>query len=276
MSISVIIPTYNREAFISEAVQSVIDQNRPCDELIIVDDGSTDNTRKIIEQKKTECPVALHYVHQQNQGAAAARNTGVRQASSGYLCFLDSDDRYMPEKLSVQYQAMQQSEALISHTRETWFRCGRPLRQKKKHQPREGYIFKGCLEMCVVGMSTVMVRKELFEKYGLFDEQLPCCEDYDFWLRVSTQEYFQLVPEPLTVKHGGRADQLSVIYRLGMDKYRIRSIVKLLEQGTLTSEQHALAVNELRRKCRIYGNGCLKHGRREEGKLYLQIPERFA
>lgn len=275
MSISVIIPTYNRAGFLEQAVLSVARQTHACSELIIIDDGSTDATRQAVEKIAGRVSFPLSYLYQDNRGAAAARNRGIREASFDYLCFLDSDDRFVPEKLATQLQAMRQSNSLVSHTRETWFRRGRLLHQKKKHRPREGNIFAACLQMCVVGMSTVMVRKDLFDRYGLFDERLPCCEDYDFWLRVSAREKFQLIDRPLTVKDGGREDQLSVIHRQGMDRYRIMSIVSLLAGGDLTVRQRRLAVSELQRKCMIYGNGCLKHGRREEGEFYLQLPGKY-
>ncbi|MCW5210745.1 glycosyltransferase family 2 protein, partial [Desulfobulbus sp. N3] len=159
--------------------------------------------------------------------------------------------------------------------RELWYRQGMQVNQKKKHAPPHGEIFNRALQMCVVGMSTVMVRRELFTRYGLFAEDMLCCEDYDLWLRVSRKEKFLLVDEALTLKNGGRADQLSVIHRLGMDTWRIRSLCRLLERAQLSSEQHAQALAELERKCIIYGKGCIKHGRSEEGQRYLVLPEQF-
>jgi len=275
MSITVIIPTFNRAGFLEQAALSVAGQTMSCDELVIIDDGSTDTTPQVVERLAERFSVPLRYHYKENKGAAAARNEGIRRASCEYLCFLDSDDRFEPDKLYLQYSSMRQAKSLISHTGETWFRRGKLLQQKSKHRPREGYIFAECLRMCVIGMSTVMIKKELFAKHGLFNEQLPCCEDYDFWLRVSTREKFHLVKYPLTVKDGGRQDQLSVIYRQGMDRYRILSIVNLLEQQLLTTEQRRQAIGELRRKCLIYGNGCVKHGKEEEGRFYLGLPSRF-
>lgn len=275
MSISVIIPTYNRSDFLERAILSVANQIFPCSELIIVDDGSSDETGKTVERLARQLSFPLKYFYQENKGAAAARNTGLRNASYRHICFLDSDDRFMPEKLSSQLKAMQQTGYLISHTREIWFRRGKLLNQKKKHRPRGGYIFKKCLQMCVVGMSTVMADRSLFDKYGYFDESLPCCEDYDFWLRVSVREKFLLVPHQLTIKDGGRDDQLSVVYRMGMDRYRVQSIVNLLENVSLDESQYALALTELEKKCAIYGNGCLKHGREEEGEYYLRLPDAY-
>lgn len=274
--ISVIIPTYNRALFIERSIRSVAEQTRACGELIVVDDGSTDDTRLRVAACAAQTDIPVRYIHQDNQGAAAARNTGIKAARGDLLAFLDSDDRFVPEKLARQFEAMRdEPQYLVSHTRETWYRHGRILRQKKKHQPPYGEIFKACLKMCMVGMSTVMVRKELFDRYGMFDESLPCCEDYDFWLRVSAHEKFLLLDRPLTLKDGGRRDQLSAIYRLGMDQYRIRSLVLLLDRTPLAAWQYELAVAELERKCEIYGNGCIKHGRLAAGRACLDLPLKY-
>ena len=273
--ISVVIPTYNRHTFLAEAIQSVLLQTTPIDEIIIVDDGSTDGTDQLIQQLASTSSIPLRYHYQDNQGAAAARNRGVAEARGELICFLDSDDLLVPEKIQLQKQVLDESGCLVSHTGERWLRRGKHLNQKLKHQPPDGYIFPECLPMCVVGMSTVMVRREIFDIYGLFNESLPCCEDYDFWLRVSTGEKFKLVPKPLTVKNGGRDDQLSVIHRVGMDRFRIRSLVNLLENISLTHEQFSMALRELKCKCDIYGNGCIKHGRTDEGHGYLQLPAKY-
>ena len=273
--ISVIIPTFNRASFLLKALESVAGQTHPCAEIIVVDDGSTDATRKIVTRFAAKNRVPVHYHAQDHSGVSAARNRGIAAASGEFVCFLDSDDWWDNRKLSLQFEAMENNPGfLISHTREIWFRQGRVLNQKKKHAPPHGEIFSRSLGMCVVGMSTVMVRKELFDKYGIFDESLLCCEDYDLWLRVSSKEEFLLVNEALTLKDGGRADQLSVIHRQGMDRWRIRSICKLLDRD-LSSRQYKLTLAELERKCTIYGNGCIKHGRVQEGQRILELPEQY-
>ncbi|MGE4558773.1 MAG: glycosyltransferase, partial [Desulfobulbus sp.] len=216
----------------------------------------------------------LRLLRQENRGAAAARNAGIRAAGGELLAFLDSDDWWLPAKLKLQAAAMAaHPTVLISHTREIWFRRGQRVNQKKKHDPPDGDIFSASLAMCVVGMSTAMVRRELFGRYGFFDETLPCCEDYDLWLRVGCREPFLLVPEALTGKEGGRGDQLSAIHRMGMDVYRIRSLCALLDSGVLDHGQHRAAVAELCRKCRIYGQGCRKHGRPDEGLRYERLAQ---
>ncbi|MBU0485276.1 MAG: glycosyltransferase [Proteobacteria bacterium] len=267
-SVSVIIPTCNRRSFLKKAIDSVLGQLYRDFELIVVDDGSTDGTDDLVAGYAAD----IVYLRQANRGAAAARNTGIRAARYDLLTFLDSDDQFAPQKLALQVAAMGANpEFLVSHTDEIWYRRGKLLNQKKKHARNEGLIFDRCLKLCAVGMSTAMVRRRLFEQVGFFDEELPCCEDYDFWLRVSVDHPFLVVAEPLTIKNGGRPDQLSVIHRVGIDKFRIRAIMKVIEAGRLSPLQMAAARDELSRKCRIYGNGCLKHGRPAEGKYYLDL-----
>jgi len=268
--VSIIIPTYNRGYCLQKAIDSVLSQTYHNFELIVVDDGSEDNTDKLVKNYGSD----IVYIRQKNKGPAAARNRGVQAARYDLLAFLDSDDWFAENKLEVQLGAMLEKPAyLISHTQEIWYRNGRVLNQKTRHKKNSGDIFCQSLEICAVGMSTVMLHRKIFEHYGLFDEGYPCCEDYEFWLRVSAEQEFLLVDQPLTLKDGGRDDQVSSLYRVGMDKYRIQAIMKMLASGMLTEEQKEAAVAELRRKCTIYGTGCLKHGRVEEGRHYLNLPE---
>lgn len=266
--VSVIIPTYNRKGFLKKAIDSVFAQTYEHFELIVVDDGSDDGTAELV----AEYPREIVSVRQGNRGPAAARNAGIRKARYPLIAFLDSDDRFDSRKLALQAAAMQENPSfLISHTQEIWFRRGELLNQKKKHRKRSGDIFEQSLQLCAVGMSTVMARKGLFDEVGLFDEDLPCCEDYDLWLRASIDHRFLLVDESLTIKDGGRPDQVSYQYRVGMDRFRIESILKVLDSGRLTPGQKGQAREELVKKCLVYGNGCLKHGRLEDAKRYLEL-----
>lgn len=266
--ISVIIPTYNRAPFIKKAVDSVLAQTYRDFELIVVDDGSIDNTKDLMKLYKKR----IKYIYQKNQGPSVARNKGIKEANGDFMAFLDSDDWWRKDKLEIQIRQMiKNPDLLISHTQEVWYKHGKILNQRNKHRKFAGNIFDKCLKICAVGMSTIMARKELFSKVGLFDENLPCCEDYDLWLRVSPKYLFGLVNEPLTLKDGGRPDQVSFIYAQGMDKFRIYSIKKVLESNILTNKQRQMATEELKRKCKIYGEGCIKHGRIKEGKSYLNL-----
>jgi glycosyltransferase involved in cell wall biosynthesis len=272
-TVTVIIPTYNRASTIHRALDSVLSQTHRGFELIVVDDGSEDHTFRIIRDLGSR----VRYVRQERSGPSAARNLGIRMARTDLFAFLDSDDWWDEDKLSVQLEEMEKKpEYLISHTQEIWYRNGNLLTQKKKHRKYHGHIFDTCLPICAVSMSTVVARRDLFDEVGMFDESLPCCEDYDFWLRASVRHPFLLVDEPLTLKEGGRPDQVSWIHRRGMDSFRIQSLLKILgEPALLDDAQRNLALRELERKCRIYGNGCMKHGKAEEGNYYLTLPGKF-
>jgi hypothetical protein len=130
-------------------------------------------------------------------------------------------------------------------------------------------IFEPSLHLCLVSPSAVMIKKTLFERKGMFRPDFPVCEDYEFWLRVSVDTPIHLIDEALTVKYGGHADQLSG--RHSQDRFRIEAIRNLVESGTLSEKQHAAAVSVLKDKCRIYGNGCAKRGRKEEARTYLAL-----
>ena len=275
-AISAVIPTRDRAALLARALASVFAQTRKPAEVVVADDGSTDETPALLAELAKTAPVPLVVIRQDNRGAAAARNAGIAAAKGELLAFLDDDDRWLPHKLEKQAAALEAAPGtLIAHTREIWYRRGQRVNQKKKHDPPGGDIFLKSLAMCVVGMSTVMARRALFARFGGFDETFPCCEDYELWLRVAKTEPFLLVPAALTAKDGGRPDQLSVLHRLGMDKHRIRALRKLIDAGGLTPERDAAARAELARKCGIYGNGCLKHGREAEGLEHLDLARRY-
>ena len=268
-AVTIIIPTYNRAALLPKAIDSVLSQSYDNFELIVVDDGSDDNTAEILSDYSN-----IIYLYQENRGPAAARNCGIRAARHDLIAFLDSDDWFAADKLEIQTRAMKENPGfLISHTDEIWYRQGKLLNQKKKHRKYGGDIFARCLPLCAVSMSTVMVRKEMFARIGMFDESYPCCEDYEFWLRASIRHKFLKIDQPLTLKDGGRPDEVSFQYRTGMDKFRIQALLKLLKESELTRNQQKLAQEELVRKCRIYGNGCLKHGRPEEGVYFLDLAQ---
>ena len=272
--VSVIVPTYNRAEFLNRALMSVVKQTVKCSEIIVVDDGSTDDTANLLHKFARTIEIPLKIIRQENKGPAAARNLGITSAKQEYVAFLDSDDHWNKRKIEIQYKILQDNpEYLISHTKEKWLRRGAHLNQKKKHIPRHGDIFDHCLQLCGVGMSTVMIRSDLFEKIGLFDENIRCCEDYDFWLRVSCRFPFYLVNEPLTVKEGGREDQVSSIYRMGMDRIRVYALKKIIDSKILTEKQYLLAIDEFKRKCTVFGNGCLKHGKNNTGRYYLELAE---
>ncbi len=177
MDTIVIIPTYNRAQRLRKAIDSVLAESYQNFELIVIDDGSVDNTAELIDKYNAD----IVYIRQENSGPAAARNRGIEKARYNLLSFLDSDDWFAKNKLEVQIEAMEQNPScLISHTNEIWYRNGYFLNQKLKHKKDSGDIFEQSLELCAVGMSTIIVRQEIFERYGLFDEEYPCCRTMSF------------------------------------------------------------------------------------------------
>lgn len=250
-----------------EAVESVLAQEMLDFELIVVDDGSTDDT----EERLGIFGSRLRYCKQQNTGVSGARNRGVQIARAPLVAFLDSDDLWLPGKLRIQHKYMaKHPDVLICQTEETWWRNGRRVNPKRRHQKPSGDIFQRSLDLCLVSPSAVMARRRLFERIGYFDETLPVAEDYDFWLRVAVNYPVPLLPEPLVIKRGGHADQLSA--RPTIDRYRIKALEKLLKSGRLSTKQYQWTWQALQRKCKIYGQGCLKRGKVEEGEAYLALP----
>ena len=270
LQVSVIIPTYNRGWILRQAVDSVLGQDFEDFELIVVDDGSTDNTREILAAYGNDIVV----LEQNNRGVSAARNRGIAGASAPLIAFLDSDDLWKPQKLSRQVEFFSaEPQTLICQTEEIWIRNGVRVNPKKRHHKFSGMIFEPSLALCLVSPSAVMMRSELFERVGMFDESLPACEDYDLWLRVSCRYPVDLIDEPLIIKRGGHDDQLS--RAAGLDKYRIQSLKKIIDSGRLSESQLRAASRTLQKKCAVYAGGCRKRGREEEARYYEDLAERY-
>jgi len=266
--VSVIIPTFNRSSMVVEAVESVLAQSYAELEVIVVDDGSTDDTR---ERLRSYGQRLILVVNEKNRGVSAARNRGIRQSRGEFVALLDSDDLWRPGKIQRQLDFFSaHPRAMICQTEEIWVRRGRRVNPRQKHRKYSGYIFPHCLPLCIVSPSAVMIRRELLSRVGLFDEQLPACEDYDLWLRIAAHEPIFLLGEPLIVKRGGHDDQLSRTVP-SMDKYRIESLLKLLRNERLSAEQRRQTVDELRKKARIFCQGCLKRGKTAEAERVEQL-----
>jgi glycosyltransferase involved in cell wall biosynthesis len=268
--VSVIIPTYNRGWIIKEAIDSVLAQDYKDFELIVVDDGSTDNTSGILASYGNN--IRVHF--QENKGVSAARNRGIAEASGQFIAFLDSDDLWLPRKLFTQVDFFDQMpNALICQTEEIWIRNGQRVNPKKRHKKPSGMIFEPSLELCLVSPSAVMIRRSLFGKVGEFDVTLPACEDYDLWLRISCRFPVYLIDTPLIIKRGGHDDQLSSMK--GLDKLRIKAIEKIIQSGRLAEDHYRAAIRVLKKKCKIYANGCRRRGREEEAEYYEALSETF-
>jgi len=265
VNISVIIPTHNRAHTISQAIESVLKQSLPPTEIIIIDDGSTDGTAELVQNKFPNC----RYLHQQNQGVSSARNSGISAASGEWLAFLDSDDEWMPDKLAAQASALEcNPEAHLCHTEEIWIRNGKRVNQMKKHAKRGGWIFQHCLPLCAISPSSVIIHHSLFEAVGLFDEKLPACEDYDLWLRICAFYPTLFIETPQIIKHGGHEDQLSRKH-WGMDRFRIQALEKIIAHPKLSPADRQAASEVLIKKAGILAQGAIKRGKQQQADTYL-------
>ena len=255
MDITVIIPTYNRATQLTTAIQSVLAQTATIAEIIVIDDGSTDDTAAQI----TAAFPSVIYRHQPRRGVSAARNHGIRISTQPWIALLDSDDTWHPTKIARQQAALTQSpQYQFCHTDEHWYRHGKRVNPMKKHRKPTGDVFSECLALCCISPSCVLIHRDLFTAVGLFDESLPACEDYDLWLRIAAQHEVLLVNEALTTKQGGHDDQLSLAH-WGMDRFRIKALVKLLKQSPLTTSQKQLTQHTLTKKMKILIQGAIKH-----------------
>jgi len=259
--VSVVIPTFNRWPLVAEAVNSVLAQSHRDCEVIVVDDGSTDATASQLAKLASRLKLFVT----ERRGVSAARNFGVSQSRGHYIAFLDSDDLWLRRKLERQTRFMDEHpEFHICQTDEIWIRKGVRVNPRAIHQKTSGDIFKRSLELCLVSPSAVMMTRALFDRTGGFDEAFPVCEDYDLWLRISAQHQVALVPDRLTIKRGGHADQLSRSV-WGMDRYRILALQKLL-RSNLDRSQQAAAFKMLRQKVAIVAAGARKRGREQDAQ----------
>ncbi|HCU69871.1 MAG TPA: glycosyl transferase [Desulfomicrobium sp.] len=269
--VSVIIPTHNRADVLGRAVASVLAQSRPDLELIVVDDGSTDRTAEVLAGFDDP---RLTGMRQENKGVSSARNLGIAASRGRYIALLDSDDYWLPEKLERQVRFLVESGLQICQTDEIWIRDGVRVNPRFRHAKPAGWFLEKSLELCLISPSCVMFSRRLWDELGPFDERLPACEDYSLWLRVGARHPVGLVPEALTVKTGGHADQLSRRI-IGLDLYRVYAVVDLLRTMDLTAEQRAMAVASLRERVRLYAQGCIKYGKDEEAMRVRELAAPF-
>ncbi|NWG32056.1 MAG: glycosyltransferase [Rhodocyclaceae bacterium] len=213
-SISVVIPAYNAERFVLDALRSVIDQDWPTIEILLIDDGSTDKTVDLVKKETPQVTI----LQQANAGVAAARNTGLKAAKGEMICFLDADDGWFSGKLEAQVDYLEKHPevGIVYHRWQVWDPEKNPRPEQPSHAQTSneidatlsGWIYPQLLLDCIVHTSTVMMRREVFEKIGFFDPTLEIGEDYDYWLRASRHfqfhklarvySYYRQSPDSLT------------------------------------------------------------------------------
>jgi len=269
---SVVIPTYNRFSLLKRAVGSVLGQSLVDFELLVIDDGSTDQTKDWL---KTLRDARCRAFFQPNGGVASARNKGVQQARGEFVAFLDSDDWWEPNKLQIVKSQIECNLKLkIFHHHEIWYRNGQLLKQKSKHQNPDGDAYLPSLPLCCLSFSTAVIHRQVFVDVGGFDEEFEACEDYDFWLRATARYPVRLIAQALTSKDGGRADQLSSSV-WGLDRFRIKALVKMLNHAGLSPALRQATIRELQTKCKIFMNGLKTRGRLKDLEYYQKLLNQF-
>ncbi len=266
LKISVVIPTYNRAYCLRRAVNSVLAQNYDCREIIVVDDGSEDDTPALIHSMQKEnanCPY-LRYIPIAHAGVSRARNTGIQSASGEWIAFLDSDDYWLEDKLRKQVDYLSENRLYrVCHTDEIWIKNSIRINQGKKHRKYEGWFFRPSLRLCLISPSSVLIHRDVFAQIGFFDEDFSYVEDFELWLRITARFPVGFINEKLVVKTGGHPDQLSKKI-VGIEKYRMQALKKLILNGFLDSVQVAQAAAVYFSKAEIYIRGCERRGKSEE------------
>jgi glycosyltransferase involved in cell wall biosynthesis len=268
--ISVVIPTLNRCFTLQRAIESVLQQAlMPC-EVIVVDNGSSDGTLELIKSKYP----TVRILHEKKIGVSAARNRGIKAAQGRWVALLDSDDEWLPNKLRRQMESYIDcgKSVRVIHTNELWRKNNLLVNQLKKHKKTGGNIFIQCLLLCCISPSSVLLRKDLFNDFGCFDENLPACEDYDLWLRICSKEDVLFVDENLIIKYGGHDDQLSHRY-WAMDRFRVFSLEKLIGGGDLSMGNRTCAYEVLMAKLNVLISGGLKRRNMDLVNFYSKKKE---
>ncbi|MDC1134043.1 glycosyltransferase family A protein [Alphaproteobacteria bacterium] len=266
-TVSVVIPTLNRCLLLKRAIDSVLNQSVSPNEVIVIDNGSSDETINMIS---TNYPDII-FLTEEKIGVSASRNQGIKKSNSEWVAFLDSDDVWEPFKLEKQltFNNRFKTNFRFIHTNETWIRNGKFLNQMKKHEKSGGDLFKNCLKLCCISPSSSMIKKEVFKDYGFFDEELQVCEDYDMWVRITAKENVGYLSEPLVIKYGGHADQLSKKY-WGMDRFRIKSLEKNINSNWFSKDQNKYAYETLIKKLQIVLSGAKNRNNTKLSNIYSE------
>ncbi len=245
-SISVIIPVYNRNSSLLDAVESVFIQTYKPSEIIVIDDGSFFDISCILKNHKNR----IKYIKlNENKGVSSARNEGIKAASGEYIAFLDSDDIFLPRKLEMQLKFMKDNNYYISHTNEFWYKKNKYINQGKTNKRYGGSILDKILDKCRISPSSLMVKQSVFKKTGLFNQQLRVCEDYDISLRMALYYEIGYMEKKLIIKRAVEENSLSAsIKHIEYIRYEILKEFYNKKQNYLENTHKEAILKEINRK----------------------------
>ena len=239
-------------------------------ELVVVDDGSNDGTRDMLQQYGT----MVRCISQKRAGVSAARNRGLKETSGRYVAFLDSDDLWAEDKLSIQMNYLTTfPDAAMCYTEETWQRDGRVVNSGLRHRKHSGWMFERVLPLCLLSLSSALFRRDVFERIGTFDESLPACEDYDFGIRLAHSYPWHLINKPLIIKRGGHPDQLSRAFP-AMDVFRVRALLKALDMDLSQGQRRSVRAMIVQ-KSRVLAQGFTKRNKQADAAYYQDLIQQF-
>jgi glycosyltransferase involved in cell wall biosynthesis len=268
-AVSVILPTYNRSKTLERAINSVLKQTYSELELIIVDDASTDNTEEIVNAFMNRDGRVKYIKHSSNTGPAGARNTGIKMASGRYIGFQDSDDEWMPDKLEKQVKILDDSPSDTGMVYTSFIRI---FPDKSIYVPpekiriREGFIHFELVNGNFIGMPTTLIKKECFDRVGLFDERLPPLEDWELFLRISKYFSISYIDKPLVTEFESE-DSISKVKASNIKALRL----------ILKKHYHSFkkAPKALARYCFMIGDFLYRSGDKTEAREYLKTAFRL-
>jgi glycosyltransferase involved in cell wall biosynthesis len=215
----------------------------------------------------------MRIVRTDRRGVAAARNAAAAMASTEFIAFLDSDDLWGPDKLARQLDFMRaHREYAISQTEEYWRHNGSFRNPGARHRKRAGDIFVESLRTCLISPSAVIMRRELFQEMGGFDEDLTAAEDYDLWLRILLDHEVGLLAETHVTRRAGHKGQLSATIP-ALDRFRILTLMTLLARSELSSTRREAVCDVLAEKCAIYAKGLICRDRGDRAAFILGVRE---
>lgn len=266
--ISVVIPSYNRAGYIEKAIDSILQQKVENLEIILIDDGSTDDTRELVQNKYGN---KVQYFYQENQGISGARNSGIKKAQGDYVAFLDSDDYWCPGKLEKQMAlAEERPEYGLLASCCASIRIDGSFRETNR-KGKSGWVLKDLFWANFIRTSSVIIRRDCFNRVGLFDDKLKECEEYDLWLRMADVYPVGFINESLSVyvdnPKGVSTD--SLVGRL----YRLRTLEKdyLKKKIPTNLYNRRMAINYNK-----VGRHYLGRGDKEKGIAYLKKAQSLA
>jgi glycosyltransferase involved in cell wall biosynthesis len=200
--VSIILPVYNGEKYLSETIDSIIEQTFADWEIVAVNDGSTDNSHSILQQYKSNLGSKIKIIDQENSGVSVARNVAIDNSESEYLAFIDADDMWLPEKLEKQIKILDNNpDVALVYSDLLDLIENKTTRRKQilKRKLQRGYIFEPLFYFNFIALSSVVLRKEMIEKYGNFDSDYKIIQDYDLFLRIAEKNVIDYVDESLLI-----------------------------------------------------------------------------